>query len=113
MTSDQRPKLRFPSVGMKIPPPMQITPAAKPPTSVPIQPVSVSKSRIPVTPVVTLPGQEIKDVQTTSGRWSEPYFMHHASLCFGFTRPKHVHILALIFTVFVFSLFDLIETLNS
>ena len=54
-------KLRFPSVGMKIPPPMQIAPAPKPPTPVPIQPVSVPKSRIPVTPVVTLPGQGVKD----------------------------------------------------
>ena len=31
------------------------------PTPVPIQPVSVPKSRVPVTPVVTLPGQGVKD----------------------------------------------------
>ena len=31
------------------------------PTPVPIQPVSIPKSRIPVTPVVTLPGQGVKD----------------------------------------------------
>ena len=49
-------KLRFPSVGMKIPPPMKIAP-----TPVPIQPVSVPKSRVPATPVVTLPGQGVKD----------------------------------------------------
>ena len=49
-------KLRFPSVGMKIPPPMKIAP-----TPVPIQPVSVPKFRAPATPVVTLPGQGVKD----------------------------------------------------
>ena len=49
-------KLRFPLVGMKIPPPMKIGP-----TSAPIQPVSVPKSWAPVTPVVTLPGQEVKN----------------------------------------------------
>ena len=54
-------KLRFPSVGMKIPPPMKIAPVPKPSTPAPIQPVSVPKSRIPVTPVVTLPGQGVKD----------------------------------------------------
>ena len=31
------------------------------PAPVPIQPVSVPKSRVPVTPVVTLPGQGVKD----------------------------------------------------
>ena len=40
---------------------MQIAPAPKPPTPVSIQPVSVPKSRIPVAPVVTLPGQGVKD----------------------------------------------------
>ena len=54
-------KLRFPSVGMKIPPPMKIAPAPKPSTPVPIQAVAVPESRIPVTPVVTLPGQGVKD----------------------------------------------------
>ena len=49
-------KLRFPSVGMKIPPPMKTAPVP-----VPIQPVSVPKSRGPVTPVVTLPGQGVQD----------------------------------------------------
>ena len=55
-------KLRLPSsVGMKIPPPMQIAPAPKPSAHVPMQPVSVSKSWTPVTPVVTLPGQGVSD----------------------------------------------------
>ena len=40
---------------------MQIAPVPKPPTPAPIQPVSVPKSRTPVTPVVTLPGQGGKD----------------------------------------------------
>ena len=39
---------------------MQIAPAPKPPTPAPIQPVSVPKSRIPVTPVVTLPDKELR-----------------------------------------------------
>ena len=46
---------------MKIPPPMKIAPAPKPSAPAPIQPVAVPKSRTPVTPVVTLPGQGIKD----------------------------------------------------
>ena len=40
---------------------MKIAPAPKPSTPVPIQPVAVPASRIPVTPVVTLPGQGVKD----------------------------------------------------
>ena len=40
---------------------MQIASAPKPPTPAPIQPVPVPKSRTPVTPVVTLPGQGVKD----------------------------------------------------
>ena len=53
--------LRFPSVGMKIPPPMQIASTPKQSAPMPIQPVSVPKSRTPVTPMVSLPGQGVKD----------------------------------------------------
>ena len=61
---DTRPKakLRFPSTGMKTPPPMQIAPTPMRHVSVPI---SVSnqflRPRPAVTPVMTLPGQGVKD----------------------------------------------------
>ena len=54
-------KLRFPSTSMKIPPPMQIAPTPKRHAPVPIQSASVPKAKASVTPVVTLPGQGVKD----------------------------------------------------
>ena len=54
-------KLRFPSIGMKIPPPMRVAVTPKQSAPAPIQPVSVPKSQAPVTPVVILPGQGVKD----------------------------------------------------
>ena len=44
-------------------------------------------------------------------RWSQPYFMHHASLCFGVTRSKNTcaHF-GFDFHCVCVSLFDLIET---
>ena len=46
---------------MKIPPPMQIAPTPKRHAPVPIQSASVPKAKASVTPVVTLPGQGVKD----------------------------------------------------
>ena len=69
-------KLRFPSTGMKIPPPMQIAPTPKRHAPVPIQSASVPKAKASVTPVVTLPGQGVRTrvsllIQTWSLRMNQ------------------------------------------
>ena len=65
-------KLRFPSTGMKIPPPMRVAVTPKQSAPAPIQPVSVPKSQAPVTPVVVLPGQGVKDKGFPTGPDLEP-----------------------------------------